>query len=109
MTADQTLALLESLLTADDNLLLWRSREKSGVNLFFVWSTRLGGGLTKGKTTLGAALFAFKEANAEALKAQHQRLVEVQTGNQLGEGVHLNPSGKLRVTAASNPGSFPSA
>lgn len=68
MTAEQTLKLLESLLTADDNLLLWRSHKDSGPELFHVWSTKLGGGLAKGKPTLGAALHAFKEMNAQALK-----------------------------------------
>lgn len=72
MTADQTLKLLESLLTADDNLLIWKGHKDSGpyADLFYVWSTKLGGGRSQGKPTLGAALFVFRENNAEALKAK---------------------------------------
>lgn len=72
MTSDQTLKLLESLLTADDNLLLWKGHKDSGpyAGHFFVWSTKLGGGLAQGKPTLGAALHAFQELNAEALKSK---------------------------------------
>ncbi len=61
MTAQQTLALLESLLSADDNLMLWRSHEDSGGELFFAWSKRSSKGLAKGKPTIGEALAAYRE------------------------------------------------